>query len=67
MNKEGPFMADIPGSLSEFQQWFPDNAACAAYLARKRWPPIGESRFGLDRPLSTPFQSDDKPPHNTRK
>jgi predicted RNA-binding Zn-ribbon protein involved in translation (DUF1610 family) len=41
MNKkaaEGPFMADFPGSLSEFQQRFPDDAACAAYLARKRWP-----------------------------
>jgi hypothetical protein len=31
-------MADFPRSLSEFQKRFPDDAACAVYLARKRWP-----------------------------
>jgi hypothetical protein len=31
-------MADFPRSLSEFQEQFPDDAACAAYLAGKRWP-----------------------------
>ncbi len=28
----------FPRSLPEFQQWFPDDAACAAYLERTRWP-----------------------------
>jgi len=28
----------FPQSLPEFQQLFPDDAACAAYLARARWP-----------------------------
>ena len=28
----------FPQSLPEFQQLFPDNAACAAYLGRARWP-----------------------------
>ncbi len=27
----------FPGSLAEFQHWFPDEAACAAYLERARW------------------------------
>jgi transposase-like protein len=31
-------MADFPRSLRDFQQRFPDDAACAAYLAAKRWP-----------------------------
>ena len=28
----------FPQSLPEFQQLFPDDAACAAYLGRARWP-----------------------------
>src|SRR5512144_1116131 len=31
-------MADFPRSLIEFQRRFPDERACAAYLARVRWP-----------------------------
>lgn len=31
-------MADFPRSLIEFQRRFPDEAACAAYLAQARWP-----------------------------
>lgn len=31
-------MTDAPGSLIAFQQRFPDEAACAAYLAAVRWP-----------------------------
>ena len=31
-------MTDVPGSLIQFQQRFPDEAACAAYLAAVRWP-----------------------------
>jgi hypothetical protein len=31
-------MADFPRSLIEFQRRFPDEGACAAYLARARWP-----------------------------
>lgn len=31
-------MADGPRSLIEFQQRFPDEAACAAYLRGARWP-----------------------------
>jgi transposase-like protein len=31
-------MTDVPGSLIAFQQHFPDEAACAAYLAAVRWP-----------------------------
>lgn len=31
-------MADFPRSLIEFQRRFPDEAACAAYLAELRWP-----------------------------
>src|SRR5512144_2576082 len=31
-------MADFPRSLIEFQRSFPDERACAAYLARVRWP-----------------------------
>ena len=30
--------ADIPHSLLEFQQMFPDEAACADYMERVRWP-----------------------------
>jgi predicted RNA-binding Zn-ribbon protein involved in translation (DUF1610 family) len=37
MAQEGTPMADFPRSLCEFQKWFPDDAACAAYLAAKRW------------------------------
>src|SRR3989304_4739626 len=28
----------FPRTLAEFQAWFPDEAACRAYLARCRWP-----------------------------
>jgi hypothetical protein len=31
-------MSDFPRSLLEFQQRFPDERACAAYLAKARWP-----------------------------
>jgi predicted RNA-binding Zn-ribbon protein involved in translation (DUF1610 family) len=31
-------MADFPRSLPDFQRHFPDDAACAAYLAKARWP-----------------------------
>ena len=31
-------MSDFPRSLLEFQRRFPDERACAAYLARTRWP-----------------------------
>ena len=31
-------MADFPRSLREFQRQFPDDAACAEYLASARWP-----------------------------
>ena len=31
-------MTDFPRSLLEFQQRFPDEKACAAYLAILRWP-----------------------------
>jgi ribosomal protein L37AE/L43A len=31
-------MADFPRSLSEFEQRFGDEAACAQYLAAARWP-----------------------------
>ena len=31
-------MPDFPRSLFEFQQHFPDEAACAGYLAGMRWP-----------------------------
>ena len=31
-------MADFPRSLIEFQRRFPDEAACASYLAEARWP-----------------------------
>ncbi len=31
-------MADYPRNLREFQVRFPSDAACAAYLAAKRWP-----------------------------
>ena len=33
-----PEMTDFPRSLLEFQQRFPDEDACAAYLATLRWP-----------------------------
>src|SRR5258708_31007465 len=29
---------DYPRTFQEFRQWFPDDAACAAYLANLRWP-----------------------------
>jgi transposase-like protein len=29
---------DYPRTLREFNDWFPDEAACGAYLARLRWP-----------------------------
>ncbi len=29
---------DYPGTWSEFMAWFPDDAACLAYLERLRWP-----------------------------
>ena len=31
-------MPDYPGSLVDFQRRFPDDAACAHYLAALRWP-----------------------------
>lgn len=31
-------MADFPRSLLEFQRRFPDEVACASYLAETRWP-----------------------------
>ena len=31
-------MTDFPCSLPAFQRRFPDDAACAAYLAEQRWP-----------------------------
>ena len=31
-------MSDFPRSLLEFRRHFPDDAACAAYLAAARWP-----------------------------
>lgn len=31
-------MSDFPRSLIDFQQRFPDEAACAAYLETSRWP-----------------------------
>ena len=31
-------MSEFPRSLIEFQQWFPDEAACVAYLQSARWP-----------------------------
>ena len=31
-------MADFPCSLIEFQRRFPDEGACASYLADARWP-----------------------------
>ena len=29
---------DYPRTYQEFRAWFPDDVACAAYLARLRWP-----------------------------
>ncbi|GAA2067324.1 hypothetical protein GCM10009839_93910 [Catenulispora yoronensis] len=29
---------DYPGTYQEFRDWFPDEAACLAYLERLRWP-----------------------------
>src|SRR5512144_2638257 len=31
-------MSDVPRSLIEFQRRFPDEPACAGYLAKARWP-----------------------------
>ena len=31
-------MAEFPRSLIEFQRRFPDERACASYLAQVRWP-----------------------------
>jgi transposase-like protein len=31
-------MADYPETVREFRAWFPDEAACRAYLERMRWP-----------------------------
>jgi len=30
--------ADYPGTWQEFERWFPDDEACAAYLEQVRWP-----------------------------
>jgi transposase-like protein len=30
--------SDYPGTWQQFATWFPDDEACAAYLARLRWP-----------------------------
>ena len=45
-------MTHFPRSLIEFQRRFPDERACAAYLARMRWPdgfrcPSVRARQGL--------------------
>jgi len=29
---------DYPRTMQEFDKWFPDEAACVAYLLRLRWP-----------------------------
>ncbi|MGA3220463.1 MAG: IS1595 family transposase, partial [Acidimicrobiales bacterium] len=29
---------DYPGTWPQFQRWFPDDEACAKYLAKLRWP-----------------------------
>ncbi len=29
---------EYPGTWTEFREWFPDDAACARYLQRLRWP-----------------------------
>ena len=34
----GDAMTDFPHSLIEFQQHFPDEAACVEYLFAARWP-----------------------------
>lgn len=31
-------MADYPETVREFRAWFPDEAACRAYLEKVRWP-----------------------------
>jgi transposase-like protein len=31
-------MADYPETVQDFRAWFPDDAACRAYLERVRWP-----------------------------
>lgn len=31
-------MSDYPETVREFRAWFPDDAACRAYLERIRWP-----------------------------
>lgn len=31
-------MADYPETVTELHDWFPDEAACRAYLTRLRWP-----------------------------
>ena len=31
---------DFPKSLPGFQKMFPDDAACAAYLEKIRWPDV---------------------------
>ena len=31
-------MPDFPKTLMEFQQYFPDEEACARHLVRIRWP-----------------------------
>ena len=31
-------VVEYPRTLAEFNAWFPDEAACLAYLARLRWP-----------------------------
>jgi hypothetical protein len=31
-------MADYPETVQDFRAWFPDDAACRAYLERIRWP-----------------------------
>lgn len=41
---------DYPQRWAEFEAWFPDEAHCAAYLARLRWPEgFGCARCGHDR------------------
>jgi transposase-like protein len=38
LSEEAFAMADFPRSVLEFQRRFPDDSACAVYLAQARWP-----------------------------
>ena len=47
-------MTDFPRSLIEFQQRFPDEAACVEYLFAARWP--AGFAFNDGRPIGIGFQ-----------